>query len=166
MLQLFVVPESRKVSSLCYSEVREPHAFLPFSQLRGYEEDQTEVFAVGMLLKYVLVTVDDEGDVRLHDFVIVDDDLVWDIEVSFLRSDGSFCGDSNQVTASSEGHRILNGVVDYAMFFQPLVEVDEFRKCLQCPGLLPVDLFHVLDFETAIQLINDIVYHLPAIIYI
>ena len=74
-----MLPKSRKVSPLSNSEVREPHTFLALSQLRGYEKDQAEVLAVGMLLKNVLVTVDDEGDVRLHDFVIVDDDLVRDI---------------------------------------------------------------------------------------
>jgi hypothetical protein len=117
-----------------------------------------------MFLEYILVTVYYKGNIRLHDLVIVDYNLVGNKQIGLFRADGSPGSYADQVPVLAEGNWVLDRVVDDAIFFEPLVKVDIFGEGLELSRLLPVNDFHVLDVKAPIQLIDYIVYHLPAII--
>ena len=63
-------------------------------QLVADEEDKAEVFSVRMIFEDVLMSVHNEAYFALFNFVIIDDELVWNEDVSFLRPDVPFCRNS------------------------------------------------------------------------
>jgi len=96
-VELLLAPEAWEVTLLCDLEVWVPETPFAFAKLIGHEEDEPQVLGVCVLIEDVVVPFNNEGQLRGPDLVLVDDQLVGDVEVGFLRADLALCGYAQEV---------------------------------------------------------------------
>lgn len=75
-IKLLCFPKGWEVTSLSDLKVRIPKTLFFLRKLIGDEEDQSEIFCISVLVKYILMSLDYVCYVGLHNFILIDNDLI------------------------------------------------------------------------------------------